>query len=161
MKEGGVGRAGGGRGVRQRRRRGRGQVCMLAITLFKQMAPASAQQKLQLSHQRKSVYVFISFFSLIYTYRFVNSVVTVIPLIPYYYQLYKISNKKQTDFQNLSHQKFTLYIYEKVFTCKNFICRKNQSLLQRRIQGGCDFSIKHNKFNDETQFTSIYCSAKI
>ena len=24
-----------------------------------------------------------------------------------------------------------------------------------------NFSIKHNKFNDETQFTSIYCSAKI
>ena len=65
----------------------------------------------------------------IYTYRFVNSVVTVIPLIPYYYQLYKIPNKKQTDYQSSSHQKFTLYIYEKVFTCKNFICRKTPSLL--------------------------------
>ena len=65
----------------------------------------------------------------IYTNRFVNSVVTVIPLIPYYYQLYKIPNKKQTDFQNLSDQNFTLYIYEKVFTCKNFICRKTPLLL--------------------------------
>ena len=29
------------------RRRGRAQVCKLAITLFKKMAPASAQEKLQ------------------------------------------------------------------------------------------------------------------
>ena len=65
----------------------------------------------------------------IYTYRFINEVVIVMPLIPYYYQLYKIPNKKQTDFQNLSHHKFTLYIYEKVFTCKNFVCRKAPSLL--------------------------------
>ena len=75
----------------------------------------------------KSIYVFISF-CWIYPYNFVNSVVTEIPLIPYYYQLYKMPNKKQTDFQNLSHQKFTLYSYEKVFTCKNFICRKTSLL---------------------------------
>ena len=50
------------------------------------------------AHERKSVYVLISFFW-IYTYRFVNRVVTVIPLIPYYYQLCKIPNKNQTDFQ--------------------------------------------------------------
>ena len=74
---------------------------------------------------------FVSLFSSfwIHTYRFVNSVVTVIPLIPYYYQLYKIPNKKQTDYQSSSHQKFTLYIYEKVFTCKNFVCKKTLSLL--------------------------------
>ena len=38
---------------------------------------------------------FVSLFSSfwIHTYRFVNSVVTVIPLIPYYYQLYKIPKK--------------------------------------------------------------------
>ena len=52
------------------------------------------------AHQGKTIYVFIYFFW-IYTYRFVTSVVTVIPLIPYYYQLYKIPNKTQTDFQNL------------------------------------------------------------
>ena len=121
--------------MRQRRRRGRGQVCMLAITLFKQMALNRNCNFLIKENQFMSLFPFF----LIYTYRFVNSVVTVIPLIPYYYQLYKISNKKQTDFQNLSHQKFTLYIYEKVFTCKNFICRKNQSLLQRRILGGAIF----------------------
>ena len=80
------------------------------------------------SSPKKINYVFISFFW-IYTYRFVNSVVTVIPLIPYYYQLYKIPNKKQTDYQSSSHQKFTLYIYEKVFTCKNFVCKKTLSLL--------------------------------
>ena len=39
------------------------------------------------------------------------------------------TQQKQTDFQDLSHQKFTLYIYEKVLTCKNFICRKTPSLL--------------------------------
>ena len=38
----GVGWDGGGV-----RRRGRAQVCKLAITLFKKMVPASAQEKLQ------------------------------------------------------------------------------------------------------------------
>ena len=66
-----------------------------------------------------------------------NHVVTMEPLIPYYYQLYKIPNKKQTDFHNLSHQKFTLYIYQKVLTCKNFICRKT-SIIALFHQKSCN-----------------------
>ena len=58
---------------------------------------------------KENQFMSLLLFFCLFTYRFVNSAVTVIPLILYYYQLYKIPNKKQTDFQNLSHQKFTLY----------------------------------------------------
>ena len=61
------------------------------------------------AHQGKTICVFIYFFW-IYTYRFVTSVVTVIPLIPYYYQLYKIPNKTQTDFQNLPEKSPEIHI---------------------------------------------------
>ena len=84
---------------------------------------------------------FMSLFSFffMYTYRFVNSVVTVILWIPYYYQSYKIPNKKQTDFQNLSHQKFTLYIYEKCspvripYAEKPHHCFVSSKILQLKI----------------------------
>ena len=77
------------------------------------------------SSKKKSIYVFISFFVCIYI--LTGSLIALLRWCCQ--QLYKTPNKKQTDFQNLSHQERTLYIYEKVFTCNNFICRKAPSLL--------------------------------
>ena len=67
-------------------------------------------------------------FFCLFTYRFVNSVVTVIQLISYYYQLYKIPNKKQTDFQNWVIRNSHYISMRTYSTCKNFICRKTPSI---------------------------------
>ena len=54
----------------------------------------------EVHHTKNSIYVFISFFICIYI--LTGSLIALLPWCCY--QLYKTPNKKQTDFQNLSHQ---------------------------------------------------------